>query len=355
MDFIDTIKQFSTRVEKVKGTLVTEEATKMSLIVPFFQLLGYDVFNPSEFVPEYTADFGVKKGEKVDYAIFLDGIPVILIEAKGCNESLDNHTAQLFRYFSTTKARFGILTNGVVYRFFTDLENANLMDDVPFLEFDLSNPKDAIINEVKKFHKTSFDVDNIFSTASELKYSNEFRSAFAKELQSPSDEVVKLFLQNTYSGMKTQAVIERFRPILKQALNDYISEMMQDKIKSALASSSKEDIQDAPPLEAQEAPKVPESKIVTTPEELESYFIVKNLLRDVVDIKDVLYVDTERYFAINYTTNKRNWICRLEYFKSKKTLIIPGTDKKEQKYVLEDIYDITKYGDLLIESVKRFL
>ena len=172
MEFNDSIKQFSERVEGLKGTISTEEGTKMSLIVPLFQLLGYDVFNPTEFCPEYVADVGIKKGEKVDYAILESGKPVILIECKSCTDSLDKHSSQLFRYFGTTSAKFGILTNGITYRFYTDLEESNKMDLVPFLEVDILNLKDSAISELKKFCKGNFDRDKIFSTAEELKYSS---------------------------------------------------------------------------------------------------------------------------------------------------------------------------------------
>ena len=165
MEFNDVIKQFSERILSLKDTITTEESTKMSLVVPLFQLLGYDVFNPNEFCPEYIADVGIKKGEKVDYAILENGQPNILVECKSCSEQLDKHSSQLFRYFGTSPAKFGILTNGIIYRFYTDLEESNKMDLVPFLEIDMTNLKDSSINELKKFCKDNFDKDKIFSTA----------------------------------------------------------------------------------------------------------------------------------------------------------------------------------------------
>ena len=172
MGFNEDLKQLAERVVSLRESISTEEATKMSMILPFFQLLGYDVFNPSEFCPEYTADIGVKKGEKVDYAILIDNTPQILIECKWCGESLSKHGSQLFRYFGTSQAKFGILTNGLTYQFLTDLDEVNKMDLTPFLEIHLDNLKDAQINELKKFSKEIFDKDSIFSTASDLKYSS---------------------------------------------------------------------------------------------------------------------------------------------------------------------------------------
>ena len=133
MDFIDQLKQFAKRVESLKDTIQTEEATKTAIIMPFFSMLGYDVFNPQEFIPEFTADVGIKKGEKVDYAIMMNDHPAILIECKSISENLDRHDSQLFRYFGTSEAKFAILTNGIIYRFYTDLENPNKMDEDPFL------------------------------------------------------------------------------------------------------------------------------------------------------------------------------------------------------------------------------
>lgn len=360
MDFIDQIKQFSKRVEGLKDNIQTEEATKTSIIMPFFNLLGYDVFNPDEFVPEYTADVGIKKGEKVDYAILLDGEPVILIEAKWIGENLEKHDSQLFRYFGTTKAKFAILTNGQYYRFYTDLDEPNKMDEKPFLEINILDVKETQVAELKKFCKVSFNVSEILDTASELKYSYAFRNIFSSELQNPSDDFIRLFLTNTYLGLKTQTVIEKFRPILKKSLNNYISELMSDKIKLALNNDGESNIgipasADIVDLKNQDAePVVHVSKIVTTERELESYFIIKNLLKDIVPVDDITYKDTESYFTILYKNNTRKWICRLVLTEAKKTLILPTEGKEMLKYNLENLYQLESYKEQLIEVLQRF-
>lgn len=363
MDFIDQIKQFSKRVDSLKDSLPTEEATKTSIIMPFFSLLGYDVFNPDEFMPEYTADVGIKKGEKVDYAILNNGEPTILIECKWIGEKLDKHGSQLFRYFATSKAKFGILTNGRIYRFFTDLDENNKMDEKPFLEIDILNIKDSQVAELKKFHKSNFDVDTIFDVAAELKYENEFRNVFASLLQDPSDDFVKLFLSNTYEGKFTQKVVDKFKPILKKSLNAYIAELMNDKIKAALGTQ-----ENAVPANAEiipqeqkteqtesEHPIEKESKIVTTEEELEAYFIVKNLLKDMVSMNDVTYKDNERYMAVLYKAKTTKWICRFYFNTATNYLAIPNDNKKEEKIVLENIYDIEKYKDKLVSALKKYM
>jgi len=190
MDFKDKIRTLSDRILQNINKTNTEEATKTAFILPLIQFLGYDIFNPSEVVPEFTADYGVKKGEKVDYAIIINDEPLILVEAKHHTEKLNVHGSQLFRYFTVTKSKFGILTNGVEYEFYTDLEKPNLMDTKPFFKFNISEIKESEINELKKFQKEKFNLSEIVSSASDLKYSSEVYSVIQREIDNPSDETV---------------------------------------------------------------------------------------------------------------------------------------------------------------------
>lgn len=353
MDFIDQVKQFSKRVNAMKDSVQTEEATKTSIIMPFFALLGYDVFDPSEFVPEFTADVGIKKGEKVDYAILSEGKPVILIEAKNIQENLERHDSQLFRYFGTTSAKFAILTNGIIYRFYTDLEEPNKMDETPFLEINILDLKDGQVPELKKFCKANFNISDIFNAASELKYSHEFRAYFSNQLQDPNDDFLKLFISQVYSGRITQSVLEKFRPILRKALNGYINELMNDKIKSALSIEEKDTEESDPDQQSNQEGK--EKEIITTDEELEAYFIIKNLLKDIVSMDEITYRDTVSYINILYKDNGRHWICRLVLRDKKKALIIPDENKSPVNFPLESIYQLENYKKQLEDSLKRYL
>lgn len=357
MDFIDQIKQFSKRVDSLKDNLPTEEATKTSIIMPFFSLLGYDVFNPEEFMPEFTADVGIKKGEKVDYAILSNGEPTILIECKWIGEPLEKHDSQLFRYFGTSKAKFAILTNGKIYKFYTDLDESNKMDETPFLEIDILDIKETQVAELKKFHKSNFDVDSIFDVASELKYSNEFKSVFAAQLQTPSDDFVRFFLSRSYDGRFTQNVLDKFKPILKKALNNYITELMNDKIKNALGSQDVADKNEESTDVVSDNKSTSERvhKIVTTEEELEAYFIVKNLLKDIVDMNDITYKDNERYMTILYKNKSTKWICRFYFNNANKYITISDNNKKEQRFDIKDVYDIQNLKDDLTSSVSKYL
>ena len=140
MNFEETIDDFTSSISEKKSVIHTEETTKLSLILPFLRLLGYDTTNPINFRAEYTADIGVKKGEKVDFAILSDEHVEILIECKSVDVELEEkHLSQLFRYFSVTEAKLAILTNGVVYKFYTDSLDDNQMDKTPFFEIDLED------------------------------------------------------------------------------------------------------------------------------------------------------------------------------------------------------------------------
>lgn len=215
MDFKDAIKQISDRIVKLKDNLQTEEATKNALVMPFLNALGYDVFNPLEVLPEMTCDIGTKKGEKIDYAILKDGKPVILIECKHWEQDLNLHDNQLLRYFNVSPAKFGVLTNGIVYRFYTDLESPNKMDSRPFLEVNLLDIKDYQIEELKKFQKSAFNVDTILSSASELKYTGEIKAIIAREFSNPSTEFAKFFGRQVYDGVYTAKVSDQFVGLVK--------------------------------------------------------------------------------------------------------------------------------------------
>lgn len=222
MDFKDLIQNISERIEKQRALLATEEATKNALVMPFISALGYEVFDPQEVVPEYTCDTGTKKGEKIDYAIMKDGLPIILIECKHCTENVDKHANQLFRYFTTSNARFGVLTNGIRYRFYTDLDKANVMDTKPFLDVDLSDITEAQIEELKKFHKSYFSESNIISTASQLKKETAIREVVRSEFSNPSSEFVRFFVKETNENKSSQKLIDEYTPIVKKSyFNSY--------------------------------------------------------------------------------------------------------------------------------------
>lgn len=354
MDFVDELRQFARKIETLSPHIKTEEAAKTSLILPFIQVLGYDVFDPTEVVPEFTADVGTKKGEKVDYAIMRGGQPAILIEAKGIDDPLTSHESQLFRYFTTTSARFAILTNGVRYKFYSDLEEPNKMDETPFLEIDLLDLKEPLVTELKKFHKESFDPEALFSTAANLKYVTQIQSIIGREINDPSPDFCRFFLKEIKAGkVIRQTALDRFRPLVKKALSQFITDTLNDRLKSAIASSN-----EANPSQAQEPAAAPQEeekeRIVTTAEELEGFFIIKSLLRDVIHPKRITYRDNLRYFTVFLDGSDRKWICRLYFNGPKKYLAVATEDKSENRILLNDVEDVFKYESELKAAAQRY-
>ncbi|MFQ7605730.1 MAG: type I restriction endonuclease [Enterococcus avium] len=349
--FKNDIKELGKRVTSLKDNIATEEATKTSLIMPFFAALGYDLFNPTEFVPEFTADVGIKKGEKVDYAIVLEGKPTILIEAKSINEQLTKHDSQLFRYFGTTISKFGILTNGEEYKFFTDLDEPNKMDLTPFLTINVTNIKESQIPELVKFHKENFDVDKITSSAAELKYLNSLKNYLSAELNDPSENFVKYLLTEIYDGMKTKQTIEKFKPIIKKGLNQFISERVNDKLSAALKTSVTVD--DSESKSESDTTDTSDSEIITTPEELEAYTICKVVLKDTISLDRLFYRDNRSYFNILLDDNIRKWILRVRFNNS--GMKIELNDDNRTIYELKEPIDIYNYAKEIIDTVTKFL
>lgn len=350
MNFEEKIKEFTERVENLRESINTEEATKTSLIMPFFSLLGYDVFNPCEFIPEYVADVGIKKGEKVDYAININNKPTILIEAKSLKENLQKHDSQLFRYFGTTTAKIAILTNGINYKFYTDLEETNKMDTTPFLEINLLDLKENDVVELKKFCKETFDISTIINSASNLKYASSIEKILSEEFANPSDEFIKLILsKGVYEGVKTQNVVDKYRPILKKSINYYINTLVNQKLQNALNNSNVETGNEVINEISQE------DSIITTDEELESYYIVKSILSEFVNPNNLYYKDTYSYFGILYENKVTKWICRVYLKENVKFVIIPDEEKNEVRYEINEIIDIYKLKDKLIKRLNTFL
>lgn len=318
--------------------------------MPFFQSLGYDIFNPLEFVPEFTADVGIKKGEKVDYAIIIDGQPQILIECKSINQELTKHDSQLFRYFGTTTSKFGLLTNGREYKFFTDLDEPNKMDTTPFLTVDITDIKDNQFNEIIKFHKENFDIDNIVSSASELKYLNNLKGFLSENINQPSDSFLRYLVSEIYDGVKTQTVLDNFKPIISKGFNQFINDRVNEKLSAALNTNV--EVKEAElPTESKVAIEEVENEIVTTPQELEVYTVVKMLLKDTIDPTRVIYRDNKSYFNVLVDNNIKKWILRFRTNSKKSTIEI----RNQGVFEIKSPLDISSYQKEIIEALSPFL
>lgn len=367
MDFKDSILQLAERIKAQKDAVQTEEATKNAFILPLISALGYDVFNPFEVVPELDCDLIKKKGEKIDYAIKRGDETILLIECKHCSQNLNLHDTQLKKYFVASNARFGVLTNGIEYRFYTDLEKQNIMDDKPFMVINMVDLSDDIIEQLKKFHKSYYDVDNILSTAQALKYTTQLRAVLSEEIASPSDEFVRLIAKKIHEGVVNQKILEQFRPLVSKAFDDIINDRISERLGLALKPSVKDELV-AEPGKEQEATADKNKKgvdgvvavsddgaIITTQEEIDSYLIVKAILREVLDVSRVYYRDAQSYFAILLDDNNRRPICRM-YFnaKSVKYIAFINEDKKEEKFIIQSLDDIFSFADKIKSCALRF-
>ena len=347
MELQNKLKVLADKIVQMKDKIGTEEATKNAFIMPFINILGYDLFDPTEVIPEFTADLGLKKGEKVDYAIFQNGEPILIIECKNWKEDLNVHNSQLFRYFHVTKTRFALLTNGIEYKFYSDLEESNKMDEKPFLEFNVCGVKESTINEIAKFHKSNFDVNKIVDNASSLKYTKEIKKILDKEFQEPSTEFVRHFANPVYSGRLTEKVMEQFRELVLKATNQYISEKVNDRLTSALNKETEKQQEEI----IEEDTK---TNIITSEEELEAFQIVVAILRRKLSKERIVHRDTQSYYGILLDDNNRKPICRLHLNGGKKYISLFDENKKEIKESIESIDDIYKFEKELLQTVENY-
>ncbi|RFC64202.1 restriction endonuclease [Fulvimarina endophytica] len=330
--------------------MVTEEAVKTSIVLPFLSALGYDVFDPGEVVPEFTADAVGKKGEKVDYAIKMGGSIRILIECKPITTTLDkHHLAQLYRYFSVTDAKFAILTNGRTFQFHTDLEAPNRLDDRPFLTFDLAEINSSLLPEIKKFGKDDFDVDGVLQSANRLKYTSLLKRKITELMEEPTDDFVRLIMADIYDGRFTASVKEQYAPMVKGAFRELIRDLVQARISTALASTNAVDVE---PMT--EAEPVSEDEIVTTDEEKEGFMIVRAIAREVIATNRVVMRDQKTYCGILIDNNNRKPLARLWFNRSVKYLGLFDGEKEERVRIdsLDHIYDFT---DRIRATARRYV
>lgn len=348
------LEQLHQRVDSLKDQINTEEATKNAFVMPFIQILGFDIFNPTEVIPEFICDIGTKKGEKIDYVIKKDGEPILIIECKHWKENADAHNSQLHRYYHVSKSRFGVLTNGHTYNFYTDLEKPNIMDEKPFFTLDLANISDSSLKILENFTKSSYNLENILDSAEALKYIKAIRNEFEKELQNPSDEIVKLLVSKFFNKPLTASRLLAFKEYTKKAFSNSINESINFRLKNALnigeTIPSKENQKLSSVDEEMEAPR-----FITTEEEIEGSQIVKAILREAIPANRISFRDTQSYFGILLDDNNRKPLCRLHFNSANKyvELFHNGKDNGEKQSLLslDEIYNFKKE---LLSTIKNY-
>ncbi|GAA4478026.1 type I restriction enzyme HsdR N-terminal domain-containing protein [Rhodococcus olei] len=366
MTFTENVAALAGKIRAKKDDIATEEATKNAFIMPFISsVLGYDVFDPSEVVPELVADVGVKKGEKIDYAIMKDGQVQILIECKKIGEPLNlNHASQLFRYFAATSARIAILTNGQEYQVYTDGDAPNRMDEKPFLVFDLLNVDRTLLPEIQKLSKESFDLDSVVNAAEELKYIGMIKRIIGNEVREPSDDWIRYFVSRAYDGKATQKVVDQFRGLVGKATTQYISDQVNDRLKNALGGDAPEiAVSNVPLMPAQQpsgdavAIEVPDADIVTTDEEIDGFNIVRAIAVSEVAPERIVHRDAKTYFAVLLDDNNRKPIIRLHLNgKNVKFVTTFENDSKAGvRHDIESVVDIYKVADVIRSTIRAYI
>ncbi len=358
MEFTERRNALSTKIRQQIEVINTEEATKTAFVMPFIHnVLGYDVFDPSEVTPEFVCDIGTKKGEKIDYAIMKNNDVQILIECKKIGEPLHiNHASQLFRYFHVTNARISILTNGQIYRFYTDLDAPNKMDEKPFLEVDLLDIDENVIPELKKLTKSSFDLESIINAAGELKYVSQIKRILHTQLNNPEDDFVKFFASRVYDGMLTQKVRESFQNLTKKAASQYINDQVNERLKSAITGITPAVVE--APTETQQSEddeQKDESEIITTLEELEGFHIVKAITRAVLEAPRITHRDTKSYCGILVDDNNRKPLCRLHFNRTQKYIGLFDLEKNETRHPISTVDDIYSFADILKATAALYI
>ncbi|WP_394939205.1 type I restriction endonuclease [Psychromicrobium sp. YIM B11713] len=363
MEFNERLRALGTKIGNQAEAIATEEATKNAFVMPFISsILGYDVFDPLEVVPEFTADVGTKRGEKIDYAVMREGEVQILIECKTSKSALTlENASQLYRYFGVTNARIAALTNGIIWQFYTDLDAPNRMDSKPFLVLDLSDIDEILIPEIQKLSKDDFNLESIISTAEELKYVGALKREIAAQFREPSDEFVRFIATRVYDGLFTQRVREQFSVLVTKAAKQFLTDQVNDRLKTALGAGTQVPSAESPSDASVDSGSVAErdldrdTEIETTLEELEGYQIVKAIACADVKPQRITHRDSKSYFAILLDDNNRKPIARLHFNSARqKYLGLLDEDKNETRHPLNSLEEIYTFVEEIREAVRRY-
>lgn len=366
MEFQEEIEELCKRIKQYGESLKTEEATKNTLVMPFIKMLGYDPFNPTEVVPEFDAAVGVKKDSRVDYAIMVDGKPIMIFECKSLGTQLGYEQAdQLHRYFNGCEARVAILTDGNHYLFYTDLEAPNKMDHKPYMEFRLDKLDQSLLPEIRKLTKAKFNVEDALDSAADLKYSREFRRIMKEQLENPSDEFLRFFVKQCYSKQITEKARERFHPLLKASLKLFIDDILNERFANFMNAKSDEQQtqtdaaaqnaaanQEGAPTESEN-----EDGVVTTEDEWQAYYIIKSILMGQVDGERVILKDYKSLCKISLDRIS-NVLVKLYFNSTPYKISLNTTDaegnKTEVMHQIDKLDDIYKHADEIKMIAKEF-
>lgn len=370
MDFVDEVKSLAVKTSGLLEHIKTEAAVRTALVEPFIKALGYDTSNPAEVVPEFGANIkvqGVRQDEHVDYAIIKDGKPIIFIEVKPHDQDPQKGYKQLFDYFARfPEARIAIATNGLIYRFYADLEKNHIMDKTPFLELNMLNFQESLVEELKKLTKSAFDIDGMVTSANELKFVGGILNELMQQVTATDEEFAAYFFRKLCPDKNFRGGIKQeFATFTQKALKQFVREQIKSLLdasavgNAAVASTVAVAAGTTANSENGSSSNAPEpdsaKQIVTTEEEMEGFYIVKSILREIIDPSRVSHRDTVSYFGILLDDNKNKPICRL-YFnnpqnKKLELLSYSADGRKEEKVSINDLNEIYQHASRLKAAV----
>lgn len=344
MELEARLEALGEKIAKHAEILETEEAAKFALVNPFIEALGFDLSDPGQVVPEFTCDVGGKKGEKVDYALKIGGEVAILVECKATKSELTlRHASQLYRYYGASDAKFAVLTNGVVYKFFSDLGAANKMDDTPFLEVDLCHLTKSDVRELSRFQREGFDATAATEAAENLQMQSQVMAVLEKQLSDPSDDFVRLVAGRAVDGRLSPGIKNAIARHIPSAFNAIVRAKLDAKWTSAMRDEPDED-----PASA--------SEVETTPEEIEGFNIVRSIGSEVVSPDRIVMRDSKSYCAVLLDDNNRKPIVRLRFNSpTTKHLGLFDANKNEDIRPVDSPVDIFKSRDAILERIKAML
>ncbi len=317
-DFRDRLARHAEHIKNVHSHCSSEETTKQALILPLLDALGFSPYDPTKVQAEYHANLpGIKANERVDYALFVSGNPVMFIEAKSCNEKLTNHTSQLARYFNSTPGvSVAAITNGREWRFYCDRQHSNIMDTSPFLVVSFESLCESDPDKLARFRYDKFNPDGLRTFAEEQTVLDAFTSSIEKCLRDPDAEFVKFVAaRSDLNSRLTPKQLETYTPLVKQALVEAISKVVVGGLSAPVAAPA--------PLPAPitcegcqgDIADPDNPKIITTEAERRVLAICQAILDGKADESEIVGKDTESYYSICYQGKNNRWLLR--YFGDK--------------------------------------
>jgi hypothetical protein len=228
------------------------------------------------------------------------------------------------------------------------------MDDRPFFEFNLFQFGESHVEELKKFTKTSFNLETIISTASNLKYHKALLSEIKAEFESPSEELVKLLTKRVYSGIFTQQIREQFTDLTQRAMRDYVRERINERLKSALDTDKLNPVESLPSIEeSTQSEQLENAGIETTPEEIEGCRIIQAIGAEIIDSERIVMRDAKSYCAILLDDNNRRPVCRFHFGKTKMSVTI-FTPENEVRLDIEKVAHLYKHKSLIQDAIRQY-